>query len=79
MRLINVTPSVFLYFSIAIMVLLHFLLPVDKIITLPWNLLGIIPLTLGIVINLVAVKTLRNMKQQLNLLNARPRNTSGKP
>ena len=59
MRLINVTPPVYLFLYIGIMVLLHFLLPMDKIITLPWNLLGIIPLTLGIVINIVADKTFK--------------------
>jgi len=41
------------------MVLLHFLLPVAKILALPWRLLGIIPLALGVGINLIADKAFK--------------------
>jgi protein-S-isoprenylcysteine O-methyltransferase Ste14 len=37
-----------------IMVVLHFLFPVSKIIPFPWSLLGVIPLSFGLVINLIA-------------------------
>jgi protein-S-isoprenylcysteine O-methyltransferase Ste14 len=40
--------------SIVVMVVLHFLLPVTTIIPLPWNVIGIIPLALGIAINIFA-------------------------
>jgi protein-S-isoprenylcysteine O-methyltransferase Ste14 len=36
------------------MLVLHFLLPVYKIIPIPWNLLGILPLACGIALNLIA-------------------------
>jgi len=47
-------PPTYLLVSIAAMVVLHFLLPVTTIIPLPWNVIGIIPLALGIAINIVA-------------------------
>ena len=44
------------YFLIAIitMLLLHFLLPITNIVHAPWNLLGILPLVAGAVINVMA-------------------------
>ena len=60
MKPISITPPVYLFLSIAIMVLVHFLLPGAKILALPWNLLGLIPLTLGIVLNLVADRSFKN-------------------
>jgi len=36
------------------MVAFHFLLPVAKVIAIPWNFLGAIPLILGLVMNLIA-------------------------
>ncbi|MBW1675582.1 MAG: isoprenylcysteine carboxylmethyltransferase family protein [Deltaproteobacteria bacterium] len=59
MKPINIIPPVYLFLSIAIMVLLHFLLPGIKILALPWNLLGVIPLALGIVLNLVADRSFK--------------------
>ncbi len=47
-------PPTYLLVSIVVMVVLHFLFPVTTIIPLPWNVIGIIPLALGIVINIVA-------------------------
>jgi protein-S-isoprenylcysteine O-methyltransferase Ste14 len=60
MKPINITPPVYLFLSIAIMVLVHFLLPGTKILAFPWNLLGLISLTLGIVLNLVADRSFKN-------------------
>jgi protein-S-isoprenylcysteine O-methyltransferase Ste14 len=54
MKPINIIPPVYLFMSIVIMVLLHFLIPGIKILALPWNVLGVIPLALGIGLNLVA-------------------------
>ena len=42
--------------AIAVIVILHLLLPVAKIIPVPWNIIGIIPLACGIAINIVADK-----------------------
>jgi protein-S-isoprenylcysteine O-methyltransferase Ste14 len=50
----RVLPPTYLLVSIVVMVVLHFLLPVTTIIPLPWNVIGIIPLTLGIAINIFA-------------------------
>jgi len=40
--------------SVIAIVALHVLLPVAKVVPTPWNLLGILPLVVGVVINLVA-------------------------
>ncbi|OYD15132.1 hypothetical protein CH333_06460 [candidate division WOR-3 bacterium JGI_Cruoil_03_44_89] len=47
-------PPTYLYLSIVIMAVLHFLFPVVKVIPFPWNLLGAVPLALGVVINILA-------------------------
>lgn len=47
-------PTTYLLIAIIMMVAIHFLFPAVTIIPLVWNLLGIIPLLLGVVINLVA-------------------------
>ena len=50
----QVLPPTYLLVSIVVVVVLHFLLPVMTIIHLPWNMIGIIPLALGIAINIAA-------------------------
>ena len=47
-------PTTYLLVSIVAMLALHFLLPVAKVVPLPWNLAGIVPLALGIGLNLAA-------------------------
>jgi len=59
MKHLEVIPPVYLFLAIVIMVLIHFLLPWTKLLALPWNLVGVIPLALGIVINLVADKSFK--------------------
>jgi protein-S-isoprenylcysteine O-methyltransferase Ste14 len=59
MKTREVIPPVYLFLSIAIMVLLHFLLPGSRVLVFPWNLLGGIPLALGIVTNLIADKSFK--------------------
>jgi protein-S-isoprenylcysteine O-methyltransferase Ste14 len=59
MKTREVIPPVHLFLSIAIMVLLHFLLPGSRVLVFPWNLLGGIPLALGIVTNLIADKSFK--------------------
>jgi len=41
------------------MLALHFLLPLAELIPAPWNLLGLIPLVCGVVINLAADRAFR--------------------
>lgn len=47
-------PPVYLFASIIIMALLHLLVPLEKLIAYPYNLIGSVPLALGIILNLVA-------------------------
>ena len=48
----KILPPTYLLAAIVAMLALHFLLPVTRIIPLPSNILGILPLAFGIVINL---------------------------
>lgn len=50
----RILPPVYLLGSLITMFLLHFLLPAGEIAPYPWNLLGILPLLLGIALNLIA-------------------------
>jgi protein-S-isoprenylcysteine O-methyltransferase Ste14 len=47
-------PPAYVLASIVLMAALHFIAPAARLIHSPWNLLGVIPLALGIVINIVA-------------------------
>jgi protein-S-isoprenylcysteine O-methyltransferase Ste14 len=57
-----VLPPTYLWIAIAVMLALHFLLPLTKIIAWPWNLLGIIPLAGGIALNLIADNVFRTAR-----------------
>ena len=59
MKFINITPPVYLLLAIAAMGLLHYLFPGMKVIVFPWKLFGVLPLVIGIIINLVADKTFK--------------------
>ena len=59
MKTLKIEPPVYLCLSIAMILLLHFLVPGTRVLPFPWNLLGIIPLVLGIVMNLVADKSFK--------------------
>jgi protein-S-isoprenylcysteine O-methyltransferase Ste14 len=50
----KVLPPTCLVSSIIAMLVLYFVFPVSRIICFPWNLLGIVPLAIGIILNLVA-------------------------
>lgn len=47
-------PPMYLFTALAGMVLLQFFLPVYQLIPYPWNAAGIIPLSLGMVLNIIA-------------------------
>jgi protein-S-isoprenylcysteine O-methyltransferase Ste14 len=57
----KVLPPTYLFIAIVIMLVLHFLFPVTKIITFPWNLLGVIPFTVGLVMNLIADRVFKKV------------------
>ena len=50
----RVLPPTYLLVAIVLSLALHFLLPVYKLVPMPWNLLGILPLAAGIALNLSA-------------------------
>jgi protein-S-isoprenylcysteine O-methyltransferase Ste14 len=54
-------PSPLVYFLIAILltVALHFLLPFRELIPFPWRLAGLLPLLLGLILNVLADRSLK--------------------
>ena len=55
----KILPPTYLVASIVLMVVFHFLMPLAEVIPYPWQLLGSLPLLLGIVLNLMADKALK--------------------
>ena len=56
---VRLMPTTYLLMSVVAIVALHLLLPVAKVVPTPWNLVGILPLIVGVVINLVADRGFR--------------------
>jgi protein-S-isoprenylcysteine O-methyltransferase Ste14 len=54
MKFREVNPPTYFLFSVLLLIALHIFLPVTRLLTLPWNLLGLIPLAGGIYLNLAA-------------------------
>ena len=54
-------PPTYLLIAIAVMVVLHFVFPIMTVVSLPWSLLGIVPLVVGVVINMVASNTFQRV------------------
>jgi protein-S-isoprenylcysteine O-methyltransferase Ste14 len=50
----KILPPTYFLLAIALAVVLHFLLPVHQLLVFPWRLLGLLPLAIGIVLNLLA-------------------------
>lgn len=50
----KILPPTYLLLAMIFILVLHFFLPVIELIDTPWNLLGAVPLVLGVVLNLVA-------------------------
>ena len=57
MQSYTIKPPTYLLIGIFLIVILHFTLPVMTLILMPWTLLGVIPLVMGIVINVNADQT----------------------
>ena len=51
-------PPTYLLIAILTMIGLHFFLPLGRVMPVPWNLVGLVPVLLGIVINVFADKAL---------------------
>lgn len=58
----NVLPPTYLFLSIAVMVAMRFLFPLAKAIAYPLNLLGSIPLGIGISFNLIADRAFKKYR-----------------
>jgi protein-S-isoprenylcysteine O-methyltransferase Ste14 len=54
-----ILPPTYLAIAIIAMVALHFVIPLERLIPFPWNLLGLLPIALGATLNLVADRELR--------------------
>jgi protein-S-isoprenylcysteine O-methyltransferase Ste14 len=50
----RILPPTYLLVAMVAMIVLHFAFPVTRIIPVPWNLLGLVPLGLGFALNLIA-------------------------
>ncbi len=57
----KVFPPTYLLIAIGVMVVLHFVFPLMTVVSLPWNLSGIVPLVVGVAINIVADNTFRRV------------------
>jgi len=55
----NILPPIYLYTAIGLMVILHILFPGIQVLSGPLVFLGVIPLTVGVVINLLADKAFK--------------------
>ena len=60
MKKVKLLPPTYLLISIIIMVFIHIFLPLIIIIPAPWRLTGVVILTLGISINVIADDSFRN-------------------
>jgi len=61
-----ILPPTYLLLSMVMMVLLHYVFPVMTLVPKPWILLGLIPIILGISINLHADRLFKNAQTTLN-------------
>jgi protein-S-isoprenylcysteine O-methyltransferase Ste14 len=59
MKTRKLLPPAYVLTAIVLMVALHLIAPAARLISSPWNILGIIPLAVGIVINVVADRAFR--------------------
>lgn len=56
MKVQKIMPTTYLLIAIVAMIALHFIYPVTRVLPPIWNLLGMIPIILGITTNLIADK-----------------------
>jgi protein-S-isoprenylcysteine O-methyltransferase Ste14 len=54
MKVRQILPITYLLIALIIMLIFHFVIPIITLIPLPWNLIGLIPLVFGILINIIA-------------------------
>jgi protein-S-isoprenylcysteine O-methyltransferase Ste14 len=49
-----ILPPTYMFLAMLLIVLLHFIVPLADIVKMPWNLLGLLPLGLGLAVTAVA-------------------------
>jgi protein-S-isoprenylcysteine O-methyltransferase Ste14 len=54
MKVKQIFPTTYLLIALIVMLIFHFVIPITKLIPCPWNLLGLIPMIIGILINILA-------------------------
>jgi protein-S-isoprenylcysteine O-methyltransferase Ste14 len=54
MKFKQILPPTYVLVALIAMLILHFIIPGIKLIPMPWNLLGLIPLVIGVALNLLA-------------------------
>ncbi|MFN2148193.1 MAG: methyltransferase family protein [Anaerolineales bacterium] len=52
--MLKLMPTTYLLIAVLLIILLHFLIPIQFILISPWNLIGLLPLLFGIWINISA-------------------------
>ena len=55
-------PPVYLLLAMVMMALLHLVLPLRQVVTLPWRLVGVLPLVLGLALNVMADTQLKQYR-----------------
>jgi protein-S-isoprenylcysteine O-methyltransferase Ste14 len=50
----KILPPNYLLVAMILILLLHFIFPIANVIKIPWNLMGLFPLVLGVALNLIA-------------------------
>jgi len=50
----KIMPTSYLLAALLLIILLHCVVPIGTIVAAPWSLLGLLPLTLGVALNLIA-------------------------
>lgn len=50
----KILPPTYLLVALILILLLHFVFPIAIVITIPWNLTGLLPIFLGVALNLIA-------------------------
>jgi protein-S-isoprenylcysteine O-methyltransferase Ste14 len=58
----KLSPLAYLLFAILLSVALNLLLPFRELIPFPWRLVGLVPLLVGIILNLLADRSLKRHK-----------------
>jgi protein-S-isoprenylcysteine O-methyltransferase Ste14 len=67
MKAKQILPPTYVLMALIVMLILHFALLVVRFIPTPWHLLGLIPLALGVALNLIADSAFRIAGTTVNL------------